>query len=221
MARPRKARDTLASREALIDAAERLFGEHGLDGVSFRQITIEAGALNNFAVQYHFGDKAGLIRAIFERRLAAMELRRAALLSEAKRAGRLGDVETLIQIIFRPIVEQVDQTGRHTYAAFLLALEHAGDDSRSRAEVSGAAPIAEHVIDLLTAALPHIPMALFAHRMKGVTTGVLVGVVRQTQPASLPAEMLFEDSLVVAAAALSAHAPNIETPLDNERLALN
>jgi hypothetical protein len=57
--------------------------------------------------------------------------------------------------------------------------------------------------------------------MKGVTTGVLVGVVRQTQPASLPAEMLFEDSLVVAAAALSAHAPNIETPLDNERLAPN
>lgn len=212
MARPRKARDTLASREALIDAAERLFGQHGLDGVSFRQITQEAGALNNFAVQYHFGDKAGLIRAIFERRLAAMELRRATLLSEAKRAGRLRDVKALIEIIFRPIMDQIDPAGRHTYAAFLLALENAGDDSRSRSEVNGAAPIAEHVIDLLTAALPHISMPLFAHRMKAITTGFLAGVVRQVQPASLPADVLFEDSLIVAAAALSAPAPGQSAP---------
>lgn len=204
MARPRKVRDGAASREALIDAAERLFGQHGLDGVSFRQITQEAGVLNNFAVQYHFGDKAGLVRAIFERRLAALELRRATLLSQAKGAGRLQDIKTLIEIIFRPIMEQVDPAGRHTYAAFLLALEHAGDDSRSRLEASSAAPIAEHVVDLIMAASPHLSTALFAHRMKAIITGFLAGVVRPVQPASLPLDVLFEDSLAIAAAALAA-----------------
>jgi AcrR family transcriptional regulator len=206
MTRPRKARETLASREALIDAAERLFGRSGLDGVSFRQITQEAGALNNFAVQYHFGDKAGLVRAIFERRLAVMELRRAGLLSEMKRAGRANEVKSLIEIIFRPIVEQTDAAGRHTYAAFLLALEHAGDDSRSRVEVIGSAPITEHVTDLLAAAVPHLPKALFAHRLKGITIGFLAGVVRPPPVPALPADLLIEDSLTVAAAALGAPA---------------
>jgi AcrR family transcriptional regulator len=206
--RPRKARETLASRDALIDAAERLFGLHGLDGVSFRQIAQEAGALNNFAVQYHFGDKAGLVRAIFERRLAAMELRRAGMLSEAKRAGRLGEIKTLIEIIFRPIAEQADETGRRTYAAFLLALEHAGDDSRSRAQVAGAAPITEHVTDLLVAAASHVPKALFAHRIKGVTTGFLVSVLRHGRASEPPDPVLIEDALMVAAAALSAPAPD-------------
>jgi AcrR family transcriptional regulator len=208
MTRPRKARETSASREALIDAAERLFGLHGLDGVSFRQIALEAGALNNFAVQYHFGDKAGLVRAIFERRLAGMELRRAGMLSEAKRAGKLGDIKSLIEIIFRPIAEQRDEDGRRTYAAFLLALEHAGDDSRSRTQMVGAAPITEHVTDLLIAAASHIPPALFAHRIKGVMTGFLVSVLRPALSESLADALLVEDAITVAAAALSAPAPD-------------
>ena len=41
----------------LLLAAERLFAEHGLAGVSLRQISIEAGSSNNSAIRYHFGSK--------------------------------------------------------------------------------------------------------------------------------------------------------------------
>jgi AcrR family transcriptional regulator len=64
-----EARATSASALRLVVTAERLFAEHGIDGVSLRQIAAEAGSGNNSAVHYHFGSKHGLIAAIFEHRL--------------------------------------------------------------------------------------------------------------------------------------------------------
>src|SRR4051812_37729767 len=63
--------DTARSASALriVLAAERLFALHGIDGVSLRQISAEAGSSNNSAVHYHFGSKEGLIAAIFHHRL--------------------------------------------------------------------------------------------------------------------------------------------------------
>lgn len=52
------------TREAILAAAERLFAEHGVAGVSNRQIGQEAGQGNNTAVTYHFGSREGLVSAI-------------------------------------------------------------------------------------------------------------------------------------------------------------
>ena len=65
-----------STKESLILAAERLFGNHGVDGVSLRQIVAEAGAANNSAVQYHFGSKDGLVQAILEYRIPQLMQRR-------------------------------------------------------------------------------------------------------------------------------------------------
>jgi len=59
------------TRESLLDAAESLFSEHGIQAASLRQITQQAGA-NLAAVNYHFGSKDGLVRAVFSRRLRPM-----------------------------------------------------------------------------------------------------------------------------------------------------
>ena len=64
------------AREILLDTAERLLAEHGIDGVSMRQIAAAAGQGNNSVIQYHFGDKAGLLREIILRRVAGFEPRR-------------------------------------------------------------------------------------------------------------------------------------------------
>jgi AcrR family transcriptional regulator len=53
-------------KEQIVLAAERLFAERGLDGVSLREIGAAVGNANNSAVQYHFGSKDQLVRAIFE-----------------------------------------------------------------------------------------------------------------------------------------------------------
>lgn len=51
-------------RDRLVIAAMGLYAQHGLDGVSLRQIASAAGAKNSAAMQYHFGDKMGLLDAI-------------------------------------------------------------------------------------------------------------------------------------------------------------
>src|SRR3546814_19942695 len=55
-------------RQRLLDTAERLFGEHGVDAISVRQITLAAGQSNNSAVAHHFGSKEDLLLAIFKNR---------------------------------------------------------------------------------------------------------------------------------------------------------
>ena len=66
----------------LLLAAERLFAEHGLAGI-YCAISIEAGSSNNSAIQYHFGSKDDLLRAIFAYRLGDLMQRRALLRARA------------------------------------------------------------------------------------------------------------------------------------------
>lgn len=50
----------------ILDAAEKLFAEHGFAETSLRSITSKAG-VNLAAVNYHFGSKKSLIQAVFSR----------------------------------------------------------------------------------------------------------------------------------------------------------
>jgi AcrR family transcriptional regulator len=115
-----RAADPRGARERLLDTAERLLGEYGIEGVSLRQIAAEAGQGNNSVIQYHFGDKTGLLREIILRRIAGFEARRRHLLEAAAREGRLSDIRALLEIRFLPIAELVDSAGRHVYARFIM-----------------------------------------------------------------------------------------------------
>ena len=57
---------TVDTKDRVLDAAQKLFGEHGLEGTSLRAITNAAGA-NLAAVNYHFGSKEELFRAVARR----------------------------------------------------------------------------------------------------------------------------------------------------------
>jgi AcrR family transcriptional regulator len=112
--------DKGSARERMLDAAEQLLGEHGIEGVSLRQIGAVTGQGNNSAVQYYFGDKAGLVREIIARRVAAFEPRRQELLATATAQDRLADVRTLLEIVFLPLTEITDVDGRHVYIRFMM-----------------------------------------------------------------------------------------------------
>jgi len=56
-----------ATRLRILDAAEHLFAENGVDGTSLRSIMAAAG-VSISQINYHFGTKEALLRAIFERR---------------------------------------------------------------------------------------------------------------------------------------------------------
>lgn len=64
---PRRTKaDALATRHALLDAAEQLFEEKGVSRTSLNDIAVAAGATRG-AIYWHFKDKADLFNAMMER----------------------------------------------------------------------------------------------------------------------------------------------------------
>ncbi len=91
------------NRLRILRAAERLMAANGIDGVSLREINRAAGQGNASAIQYHFGDREGLVIAILERHQVASEPRRHALL-DAYTTGP-GDLRMLAEALVVPLVE--------------------------------------------------------------------------------------------------------------------
>ena len=96
------ARSAVETRSRLLEAAERLFAERGIDGVSLREINQAAGARNAIALQYHFKDRSGMLAAILAKHHPDVEARRHALLDEYE-AGDSGNVRLLAAALVRPM----------------------------------------------------------------------------------------------------------------------
>ena len=99
--------DANTARLKLILAAERLFAEHGLSGVSLREINEAAGSRNASAVHYHFGSREGVVRAIVEHRVPAIGARRAVLLEELRNEKRGADIRALLNCLIKPLVAEL------------------------------------------------------------------------------------------------------------------
>ncbi len=93
--------------EKLLAAAEEAFARSGIEGASIRQINAGAGQRNTSAVRYHFGSKEGLLEALIERRMGALDRERATALERLDREGRGEDVEALVEAFLRPLAERV------------------------------------------------------------------------------------------------------------------
>lgn len=107
---------THTTRERLILAAERLFAERGIGGVSLREIGTAAGQRNNSAAQYHFDTKQGLVDAVYEFRMHPVNERRLALVQQVERDHRTGDLRALVEALVHPFAESLSP-GSH-YARF-------------------------------------------------------------------------------------------------------
>lgn len=105
------------AKERLLDAAERLVAERGIE-VSSRDIAAAAGQRNNSAVQYHFGSRDALHEAVIRRRQVPLEARRRELLDALAASGRLDDTHSLVDVLVRPMTELLAAGASH-YARFL------------------------------------------------------------------------------------------------------
>jgi AcrR family transcriptional regulator len=90
---------TADTKEQLLDAAEDLFAEHGFAATSLRELTARAGA-NVAAVNYHFGGKDNLAKAVLARRIGPINDER------RRRLDALGPAATVEQIV-RAFVEPI------------------------------------------------------------------------------------------------------------------
>lgn len=109
-----RAERVTATRESILTAAERLFAERGVIAVSNRQISDAAGQGNNTAVNYHFGTKADLVRAIVRRHAARIELIRARIVAQTTGAT---DLRAWVACLVHPATEHMAELGSPTWFA--------------------------------------------------------------------------------------------------------
>lgn len=94
------------TRSRILDVAEELFSEQGLDRVSIRAITRKA-RVNLAAINYHFGGKEDLIAAVFERRVLPVNKARLAALNDFERepGKKSSRLEGILEAFIRPALE--------------------------------------------------------------------------------------------------------------------
>jgi AcrR family transcriptional regulator len=143
---------------AILNAAERVFGEHGYAGASMRNIAEEAGVAQAL-VHYHYANKDRLYEAVFERRSSAINQCRSKLLDALFASERAATVEDVLSIAFTPLSEIFHGEDAINLALYvqLVANVSLGSDERSqRIREKFYDPIAERVIDALHTVLPGI-----------------------------------------------------------------
>lgn len=98
-------RDDVDTRTRIVDAAERLFAEHGYHAVSLRTI-MGLAQVNVAAAHYYFGSKQNLLQAVLDRRAAPInQARKERLLACMDRNGKVAPVEKILEAYIGPALE--------------------------------------------------------------------------------------------------------------------
>jgi AcrR family transcriptional regulator len=169
------------TREVLLLTAERLYATQGIDRVSLRQIGEAAGRRQTAAVQYHFGDVDGLLRAIVEFRTRAANDRRAEMLDDIVLAGHQDDVHALLEAVVLPLLETLPSDSH--YLGFVAELQ-----SRKRIAPIFTEPGTEYgenarrIGRYLDDALRDVPRALRSRRIERGVELLLTSLARDWEP---------------------------------------
>ena len=163
-ARTREAAEELAGmtssdpKDRILEVAERLFAEQGLDAVSLRSVTTEAG-VNVAAVNYYFGSKVALLQAMtqhFFRTVNEEQLRR---LADIEAKTQAPSVQELLVAYAFPIFDVFDSPrGREWVQALMMIRTAAPSGSTSTVmEGENGTEVTSRYYEALRRALPHLP----------------------------------------------------------------
>jgi AcrR family transcriptional regulator len=163
--RKSRAEQVNATREALLNAAERLFAEHGVHAVAGPRISEAAGQGNNAAVSYHFGTKADVIRAIVRKHTEQIEQGRVRMMEDLDESADLRD---WIACMVRPLTEHLESLGNPTWYARFTAQVMADPALHAVMfkESSTLSPSLEHLLEGLRRRVPDLPDEV--HNQRGL-----------------------------------------------------
>lgn len=169
------------TRERILDAAERLFMEHGYEGTSMRQITGEAG-VNLAAVNYHFGSKEILMQEVFRRKLDWLNDARMRALDqmEQEAGGKPLKPSQIVDGFFGTLLRMAEDDTR----GGMIFLRLLGRTLTEPSEfirtflAQNYKPVVDRYKEALFAALPDVPKAEIVwrfHFMLGATSYAIAG----------------------------------------------
>lgn len=151
----------------ILVTAERLFAKHGLEAVSTRLISRESGQKNHSALQYHFGNRDGLIEAILNYRVTPINLERMRRLDALKKKGKQLTVRDLVAVFVEPFAEQLLSPIEQSYYVSLLAQLYAYQRGRDLFQKNKERTRALHQItSLLIKTLKPLPLPVIHLRLQ-------------------------------------------------------
>jgi AcrR family transcriptional regulator len=162
-----------STREKLLDCAERLFAEHGVEGVSLRAINSEAG-LSPAALHYHFGNQKVLVEALLERHMPALMGRRRELLDALVKRPEPPTTRDVLQALIQPQAELLAERGEPAQRYMRLVHRlHADGDLDPNFVMERWPGGVDRLLPLLRKANPSLPLPLVQHRL-GLTIEVML-----------------------------------------------
>lgn len=153
---------SIDTKAKILDAAEALFANKGFAATSLRDITTEAD-VNLAAVNYHFGSKLDLLRAVFSRRLGPVNAERLELFD----ALHEPDIEQVLLAFFGPLFTRLREPGSGwTKFMQLAGRTHTDTNDEIRScLLEQIQEVAARFIDSLRATVPDLPPAVFSARV--------------------------------------------------------
>ncbi|MEM9621595.1 MAG: helix-turn-helix domain-containing protein [Pseudomonadota bacterium] len=158
-----------ATKNALMRAAEKLIAERGVENISIREIVSAAEQKNESALQYHFKNLSGLLRAIHQQRSLQVQNQRSTMLAELQATTPTPQLRQLCLLMIGPAftLARNDLDFRRYVKAFghELAISEASPLQQVSRHGGGGAS-GQQVNDLLRAALPHLEDDAYRARME-------------------------------------------------------
>ena len=171
-----------STRDKLLDCAEALFGDHGLEGVSLRTINTRAG-LSPAALHYHFGSKDALLEALLERRMPALMERRRRLLDELSAATEPPTTRGVLTALVLPLVELVAE-GREDGLRYLRLIHRLQADRNLDPQfvIDRWPGGVGRLVPLLRKANPSMPLSVIEFRLSLVIELMLQSLAHGAPP---------------------------------------
>ncbi len=149
---------TSDTKDRILNAAEHIFAEQGLEAVSLRAVTTEAG-VNIAAVNYYFGSKAALLQAMTQRHFAPVNTEQLHGLEILETDRQELSVEAILRAYTMPIFAMFDaQRGREWMQAKIMAFRadpspHINTQTESEAD----AEVISRYYEAMRRAIPYVP----------------------------------------------------------------
>lgn len=160
----RKARGD--TRLRLITAAEKLFGERGIHGVTLKDINAAAGQRNESALHYHFGSKPALVEAILVLRTRDIDLKRMEMVDALLASGQERNLNAILKVMFLPMMELLGSEKGVRFIRFLAQVLNDPDFDLPDMAIRGSLPGVIKANGLLVAALGDITPEIVIQRQR-------------------------------------------------------
>ncbi len=152
----------MTTKEKILDASEALFAEMGFASTSLRDITAAAD-VNLAAVNYHFGSKLDLLRAVFARRFGPVNRERLELLD----ALETFEAEAVCRAFFAPLFERLRQP-ESGWGDFMSLVGRTHSDTNDEIRMclfEQIRDVAARFTQALERALPELPAEVLSCRI--------------------------------------------------------